>query len=504
MMKINFVGSPYSTDLQTRKSETEISIELIDEQLSALKKLEESEETREKLLEEKHSYEDIIEKLDFLLSAGYEDLSSDDLILLASDDILSYRRDIRGFEMIPAEERTQLETEYISFMRESIELIKKLPQTLDFAAYIDVRKKDIEYQKKFQAEYIRNNGSDNPEDEYYSFDMRIENQELYTGMMEEFYRMDPSGGTDGKYNFRETQGILSMIGLWKDDLKNGYTRDYYYGSGELKPLTNARRKWLEDSIDIMNYQLLNQSYPSGNEATIAATSKYFTFTVGKFMLAILLIMIAGATISQEIATGSIKSLIIAPVRRWKIFIAKWMTLLTIFFLGLMMLSVLSDIVIIAINGSGSMVDYAYIGSDGVRSIPFFIYNILSLIVGNADILFVMVFALMLSSLLRNTALSVALSVGIYATEGLFNTIITQFGMHRYVWMDFVPFANFDLASDLFPFKLYTVPPDSVGELFMATQLVERPGLLFSSIYLLVLVSCFLLIAMDSFTRRDIK
>lgn len=497
---------------QTVVAQLNMKIKGIDEQLSDLDISDESEITRTKLLEEKYGHEDMIETYDFLISAGYEDASSTDLIILASNDLLSYLRERRRSEMIPAEERTVLVEEYKSFLNDAIETIKKLPQTLDFAGYIDIRKKDVEFQEKFYALHIGNSAGANEdeplhENDYYTIEMRIDNTKLYTQMYEEFLLIDPLGGIDGTHDFWETQGLAYLTQALKDDLKEGVYRDLFSGNNEPQPLTGARRKWVEDSIRIIEFQIKNDTYPAGIDATIATISKFFTVSAAKFVLAVLLIMIAGATISQEIATGSIKSLIIAPVRRWKIFVSKWMVILTIFLLGLVTISVLSDLFTVAVCGSGSISDYTYVGSQGIRTIPFFIYNILSLIVDSVDILFVMVVALMLSSLLRNTALSVALSVGLYSTIGLYNAMISNTDVSqlpRNFVVDFVPFSNFNLVSDLFPYRIYSIPAMETAELVMQSQRIPRPGLLFSSIYLILVLSCFWLIAMDSFTRRDIK
>ncbi len=477
----------------------------IDEQLSNLEDSGKSELTRTTLLEEKFTYEDMIGKYDYLLSAGYEDDSSTDLIILASEDLLSYLKERRRFENKPAEEMTVLEAEYSAFLNNAIETVKELPKTLNFPAYIDVRKKDVEFQQKFYA-LLMDNGADSNRDALNSLKLRIDNAQLYTRMYEEFLIIDPKGGIDRKHDFRETQTYTLMIQDFKNSLQEGVYRDIFTWSDEPQPLTNARRKWIEDSMQIVNYQIASDNYSDDLDSMIASMSKFYTVTAAKFVMAVLLIMIAGATISQEIATGSIKSLIIAPVRRWKIFISKWMVILTIFLLALVMISVLSDLVTVAVCGSGSLSDYTYIGSQGVRTMPFYMFNLLSLMAESVDILFVMVISLMLSSLLRNTALSVALSVGLYATIGIYNTGVMEAGssqMSHKFFQDFIPFNNFNLVSDLFQYRIYSVS-GYTAELVAKTQSVPRPGLLFSSIYLLLVLSCFFLIAMDSFTRRDIK
>ncbi|MBN1775303.1 MAG: hypothetical protein JW817_02430, partial [Clostridiales bacterium] len=244
---------------QTVVAQLNMKIKGIDEQLSDLDISDESEITQTKLLEEKYGHEDMIETYDFLISAGYEDGSSTDLIILASDDLLSYLRERRRSEMIPAEERTVLVEEYKSFLNDAIETIKKLPQTLDFAGYIDIRKKDVEFQEKFYALHIGNSAGANEdepvhESDYYTIGMRIDNTKLYTQMYEEFLLIDPLGGTDGTHDFWETQGLTYLTQALKDDLKEGVYRDLFSGNNEPQPLTGARRKWVEDSIRIIEFQ----------------------------------------------------------------------------------------------------------------------------------------------------------------------------------------------------------------------------------------------------------
>ena len=73
---------------------------------------------------------------------------------------------------------------------------------------------------------------------------------------------------------------------------------------------------------------------------------------------------------------------------------------------------------------------------------------------------------------------------------------------RQMWMDFMPFMNLDLNNDIFRFSMYTYPSDLSNELAEALFSV-RPGLLFTSIYLVVLITIMVLGTYDSFSKRDI-
>jgi len=74
----------------------------------------------------------------------------------------------------------------------------------------------------------------------------------------------------------------------------------------------------------------------------------------------------------------------------------------------------------------------------------------------------------------------------------------------YEWLKFIPFANLDLNSRVFPFS--SMMQDISTSFFsMVTRTsFTLPDLIFSLIYLAIFLFCMTYTAMDSFNRRDLK
>lgn len=474
-------------DLQYQKEHLEDASEAIENDLRALNDSEESEISRSELLRNKQETELSLERIDLLIEAGYETDERADFIYDAINKIRDLRSNVLMIETMPSELRTQSDEEYLAFFHDCIEQIHTLVRTNDFRGYIDMLHDTLEYADPGPGIY----------------NLATERE---LNSLEMIYRADPSGGTDGTYNYAAALEAAGMIYAWKDELEQGYSVTYSmysYNGEEAEALSPEKRDQLENSIAVLEYRIKTDSYPSGMNMTIAALAKEFCASVGQFLVAVLVLMAAGGSIAQEIATGSIKSLIIAPVRRWKIFTAKLLSLLTLLTGSLLILSVLSTLSTLVFFGGDSLVNYAYAHDGTVGTIPYVINDVLVSFVASVDILVFLVFALMLSTILRNTALAVGLSVGTYLITGSVSGIFAQLPIARQLWMDFIPFSNFDLKTDVFPFLLYSVPVD-YSEMFMMNMDTQRPGLLFSCIYLLVIVFCMLLTSYDSFSRRDIK
>lgn len=475
-----------SISLEDTKKQAENSLKDIDEELSTLDQSEGSEMKRTELLQARQDILTSLEFCEFLIASGYTNDQSKNFLYDAANKIYEFRGEIRNIESIPVAERTQWHNERLIFCTVAIVYIKTLPQSLDFRGYIDLLKDNAASVEKMPG-----------------------SQSLVTGFkkvirsLELIYRADPTGGTDGTYNYPAAVDTATINEQWKDELDKGYSVKYTMNGERAEPLTPERRTFLENSIAIMEHRILTDSQPQGTDHLLAYLGKSTAVSAAKFFAAVLVIMAAGSAVSQEIATGSIKSLIIAPVRRWKIFTAKLLALLTLLITSLLLVSILSSLSVMAIFGPASAVDYAYAHNGVIGSTPYVLHDILHVLVGSVDLLVFLVFALMLSTVLRNTASAVGLSVALYLVTGSVAGIFSQLPISRQLWMDFIPFLNFDLVSDIFPFVIYSVPSELSGELMMVMG-NARPGLLFSSVYLVILIFVMLLSSYDSFSRRDIK
>lgn len=443
--------------------------------------------SRSQLLDMKSGLEASVERFDFLITSGYTSVEPIDFIADASSYMISFRLAIRVLEEIPENRRTPEEANFLLFLRESLDLIRSLPETRNFRSYIDMCGEYLERGKKvgFSDHVIASVRSD-------------------LSVLEEIYSMDPSGGIDGSRDYRSTKEAIQYINASVESLRRGYAIEAgFEGQADIvRVLTPDEYTRSKDSVIIAEKRLFENSYPSDFRIEVVEQIRNISNTGGNFVIAILLLVTAGSSISQEFATGSVKSLVIAPIRRWKILTAKFLVLLSLWIISLLVLSVFSNLAGMIVFGSDKYVDYVYVLGGTAKTIPYWIYDFLCVILENVDLFVFSVFALMLSTITRNTAVSVVISTALFLAKDSFVSWLTYYFQTPRNWTDFIPFVNFSFKSDVFPFEIYRMP--TIFQRNIVDGNSFRPGPLFSSIYLFVLVFIMFMISLESFSRRDIK
>ena len=236
-------------------------------------------------------------------------------------------------------------------------------------------------------------------------------------------------------------------------------------------------------------------------SSISQTAREGMLGIGLFFLLLLLMIVAGGTVSQEMATGSIKSLIIAPVRRWKIFVAKLIAVLTLAAAGGLITWGLSLLVDGIFFGFSTQPAYVFAVGGTAHSMPFLLFFLARTGVELIPVLVYAFFALLLSTVTRNTAVAVGLSMATYFVGNIAYAFVAQLTQDE--WVRFLPFANLSLTSRIFP----TLSGASLTGVLSGASITDAAGvtgsLAFSACYLAVLCFLMLYTAFDSFTRRDI-
>lgn len=278
--------------------------------------------------------------------------------------------------------------------------------------------------------------------------------------------------------------IINKIGLARRSL--AYNLDFSANQNSPVPLTNERRAQITDNITVYLKQLDTGAIETNN----------FLFMdkiigTGTFMIGLLVLILAGGAISQEISTGSIKSLIISPTKRWKIYVAKLLSLATVGVAAAIICYFIGILVYGVFFGTGSVSPYIYTSSGKAMMMNFYLFTFAKLFIGLIMAAFYMVAALMLSTLTRNTAISVGISIGVYFGGSIAYTVLTQLLTGE--WLKFLPFANFNFTSKIFPFD------PSIQAISGVTTSIA-----FSAVYMIIAVCLMFYIGLDSFNRRDIK
>ncbi len=393
-------------------------------------------------------------------------ISATYLSIEAFSEYLSTYQELCQLNLQPFSRRDSQWYQMYSSASESLDLVKEAFFYHDYAAYAElIAKKDVSAN---------------------SIAVKTVNR-----LME----LDP----EGKMSYSEAEEIIEALNScdrYEQNLKMGV----YEENDAYLPLNAERKEQLEGSIAILNYQI-SHGCLSSDRISRAANARLIGLAAAKFVLVIMLIVIAGSSISQEMATGSIKSLIIAPVKRWKIFTAKLLALFTWSILGSILITAFTTISTGLAFGFSSMPSYFYYSGGAVQSMPSYLFTLLFFLVDNISLFVYVLAAFTISCLTRNTGIAVGVSTGLVLSSSITSTLKSLLGHQR--WLDFLPSSNMNLVSKVFPYLRFIGFPESEDGGLLRIGNSSLP-LSFSLVYLAVLVFILFLIAYDAFVRKDIQ
>lgn len=199
----------------------------------------------------------------------------------------------------------------------------------------------------------------------------------------------------------------------------------------------------------------------------------------------IVIVIAGGIVSSEFSAGTIKFLLMNPIKRWKILISKYTT--TLLF-GIVMLALMYIIFAVmgmvfgGFNELGS--SYIYMAGDKVKEISGFAYMLEMYALGFVDVVIMATLAFAISSMIRSSALAIGVSIFIMMAGSTINAILAQIA--RVDWGRFLIFANTDLVN-----------------IMKGNVMYEGQTIGFAVIVLIVHMIVFMLAAWDGFVRREV-
>ena len=202
------------------------------------------------------------------------------------------------------------------------------------------------------------------------------------------------------------------------------------------------------------------------------------------LLALVMIVVAGGIIANEFSQGTIKFLLINPVRRGKILWSKYLCCLSLL-AGLFFLLFGLETLFLGFSYGFSAYGGQYVQViNGVATgTPILLYGFQQFLLASVNPLLMMTMAFAISSLFRSSALSIALGLGGLMGGSIITQILSQLGVDggRYL-----PFSNTNLA-----------------DIAAGTPYFPNQSLTFAVVTLIVYMVVFLLIAYDGFTRREV-
>lgn len=199
---------------------------------------------------------------------------------------------------------------------------------------------------------------------------------------------------------------------------------------------------------------------------------------------IMMIVIAGGIVANEFSAGTIKFLLINPVKRGKILISKYLTsfsLSVIFSIGIYLINILIGIILNGISSVG--INFIGYSNGKVSQYPGVIYILSLYAVYYVGVFVYMTMAFAVSSLLKSTAAAIGIGCGCMAFGSIGITILAALNQD---WGRYLLFANTDLVAI------------SKGE-----GLFINMSLPFAITMLAIYTVIFMVTAYDGFVRREV-
>lgn len=230
--------------------------------------------------------------------------------------------------------------------------------------------------------------------------------------------------------------------------EEGYTNSSESQYGRYKSYQDYQEKQknlIEESKREYNllWHSLENNIPLVEHANDARTS-----TNGSVSFLILIIIVgvivASATICQEFSSGSIRLLLVQPVKRWKILLSKYITTFLIAILTLILV-ILAFIITNGILYGFNTFNYPVLSvvNDAVVATNYFVTFAILVLQYFASVLFIVSLTFFISILTKNIAVSSVIGVMISSMSGA----ITMFMIGlKQNWIGYTPFPYLDFYS----------------------------------------------------------
>lgn len=297
------------------------------------------------------------------------------------------------------------------------------------------------------------------------------------------YRLENNISFDEQYD--KQNAIIDQVAEAKDqiELRNS-------GNAAGKP-DGETLSQADQTVLLGTYQLENNIPNNTAEQTnlfqtddINFWSVFMTNKLIVSVVGFIIIVFAGGIIAMEFSQGTIKFLLINPVKRGKILAAKYFTCITYGYILIAVVFLLSiPITGLFIGFDGINTPYLYVENGTVHEMSTFIYAIKLYLLSSISMVVMATLAFAISYLVRSSALAIGISVFFMCTG---NTIMLVLNQLKQDWGRYLIFANTDLASimdgsSLFPSHTLT---------FAVTVIVAH-------------MAVFLLTAWDGFTKKSV-
>jgi ABC-2 type transport system permease protein len=263
---------------------------------------------------------------------------------------------------------------------------------------------------------------------------------------------------------------------WKTELSQQIKND----ESQLQHMPKIAQKQVEQRIELNKYRLKHNIPPKNSHSMysfVNDSSALISFA-GLFT-----IIIAAGIVASEFGWGTIKLLLIRPIKRSKILLSKYFTIVLF---GILMLAVLflSSIIVGLLlfgTGTGDHVHLAYSNGHVVEQ-NMILYLVKMYLLSSIDVGMLATMAFMISAVFRNSSLAIGISIFLLVA----GSNVTQLLAMKFDWTKYILFANTNLMQYV----------DGI-------PLVKGMTLGFSITMLIIYFIVFQVLAFTVFTKRDV-
>lgn len=199
---------------------------------------------------------------------------------------------------------------------------------------------------------------------------------------------------------------------------------------------------------------------------------------------ILVIVIAALSVANEFSNGTIKFLLINPVKRWKILVAKYASVITFGYLMVIVLYIVSLIASMIFFGGSLIGESCYTIVDGkVQETLGLVYVAKDYLLSSIQVVVMSTLAFAISTLMKSASFSIGISMFGLLSGNIITTVLAGMNID---WGRYLIFANMDLTA---------IKNCSTGFAFHTTNTAIA--------VIIIHMIIFWLIAWDAFTKKEI-
>ncbi len=236
---------------------------------------------------------------------------------------------------------------------------------------------------------------------------------------------------------------------------------------------------MEDHLKVTRYRLEHNIPPENS--TWWGMVKQMSALIS--LITIFTVIVAGGIVAREFSGGTIKLLLVRPVRRWKILLSKYIASFLFSLFWLLILFTVAIVVNALLYGIRDLgLPHLYVDRLGnVAESSLLLHTLGTYGLASVQLIMIVSLAFMISAVFRSSAFAIGFSIVLMFV----GDTVTQF-LSRFDWARFILFANTNLAV-----YLDGTPP------------MEGMTMPFSIAVLLVYFILFNALSWTVFTRRDV-